>query len=635
MRIASQLRLGLFLCLAFVAARAQAVQPTENLLPATTKGFVSTHDVDEVRTKFGETQLGAWVKDPAMEPFITDLKKQIAEKMEKAGKRIGVRWPDLDGVYGGEVAIALIQPDPKDKLSHATALIVDITGKKAEADALLAKIDANQKGFGAVRSSVKAAGIDMIVYTEPLAAGEKVPHKTFYFVKDAQLVAVDHLGVATDIAGRMSGAQSANLAGLEAFKYSMERNLKEADGNRHHVRWFIEPFGYAEASRAAQGGRKRRGTDMLKILQAQGFPAVQGIGGYIFFATGPEEVLHRTYVYAPAVKRDPAKPSTDKYDLAMRMLNFPNNKLLKVQDWALPDLASYLTFNMKMQDAFEYSETLVDAVAGDKGVFDEIWLSLESDPHGPRINIRKELISQLKERGTILSDVKLPVDLKSERLMAVVEIKDPAIVAKTLEKAFKADPAAKKKEYKGHIIWEISQEEGVAETSELMIEGAGFVSKEDEAVEEEEEGPMLPNMALTVFQGHLVVSTHVDYVEDLISHGGKGAKLADKTDFQRVEAELIKRGQGEDSFHYFVRTSEAYRATYELIKQNKLPESDNLLAKILNGLFGEEEGMVRSQEIDGAKLPDFSQIEKYLGPGGVFVQSEANGWYVVGNLLKK
>ena len=52
---------------------------------------------------------------------------------------------DMEGVYGGEVALALIQPNPKDKLSHATVLIVDVTGKKKEVDKLLAKVEENQR----------------------------------------------------------------------------------------------------------------------------------------------------------------------------------------------------------------------------------------------------------------------------------------------------------------------------------------------------------------------------------------------------------------------------------------------------------------------------------------------------------
>ena len=224
-RTAHLLRLGAWLCVALAAARAGAVQPTEDLLPATTKGFLSTHDVEEVRTKFRETQLGAWVKDPLMEPFINDLKKQIAAKLEASGKRIGVRWPDLEGVYGGEVAIALIQPDPKDKLSHATALIMDITGKKAEADVLLAKIDANQKSYKAVRSAARSAGIDMIVYTEPLAPGEKTPHKTYYFIKDDQLVAVDHPAIAVEIAGRLDRRENPHAG--------RRRSVQIFDGAEH------------------------------------------------------------------------------------------------------------------------------------------------------------------------------------------------------------------------------------------------------------------------------------------------------------------------------------------------------------------------------------------------------------------
>ena len=68
------------------------MQPSELLLPATTKGFISTHDVDEVRKKFNETQLGEMVADPVMKPFIEDLKKQIGAKLERAGKKLGIKW---------------------------------------------------------------------------------------------------------------------------------------------------------------------------------------------------------------------------------------------------------------------------------------------------------------------------------------------------------------------------------------------------------------------------------------------------------------------------------------------------------------------------------------------------------------
>lgn len=637
--------IGALVCGALVfgaaANRAIAATPSEALLPASTKGYIATYDVEDVRAKFRATQLGELVNDPVMKPFIEDLKDQIGAKLEKAGKRMGLKWADMEGVPGGEVALALVQPDAKDKASHATVLLVDITGKRDKADALLAKVAANQKANGAARSTIKAGGVDMVVYTQPLAAGSKVPEKAYYYIKDDMLVAADHLAVATEIAGRFGGGGTPALATVEAFKAAMKREA--GNGLKQQVRWFVEPFGYAEVSRAIQGGRRKRGNDLVKILRDQGFSAIQGVGGHVYFATGPQEVMHRTFIYAPAVAGKGGERAKDKYNLAMRMLDFPNSADatdLDPQKWALPDVASYLTFNMKLKDAFEFARTLVDAIAGDTGVFDDIWLNLETDPNGPKINIRKELVDLLGERVTIMSDVKVPVDLKSERLMGLVEVKKPDVVAKALEKAFEHDPAAKKRIIKGQTIWELTQEEGIAEDTELMIEGAGFVSKEEgeEAEAEEEEGvAVLPNMALTVFNGHLIISTHVDFIVEFIERHGKHKGLGVEPEFVRVTEELKTLGSKFDSFRFFARTHESYRGTYELVKQNKLPQSETMLARVLNNLLGEtkEKGALRKQAIDGSKLPDFEKVEKYFGPGGTYVQTEADGWFVCGCLLKK
>jgi hypothetical protein len=629
-------------------AAAWAVPASETLLPATSKLFLSTQNVDEVRAKFKETQLGELVNDPVMKPFIDDLKEQIGAKLEKAGKKLGLKWADMEGVYAGEVALAIVQPDAKDKLSHATVVLVDITGNRVKADALLAKVDANQKANKAVRSALKAGGVEMVVYTQPLAAGAKVADKAYYYIKDDVLVATDDAKVATEIAGRFAGAAKDSLATVAAFQQTMVLTGKAAGGGGHHLRWFVEPFGYAEVSRAIQGGRRKRGTDMLKILKEQGFTGIQGVGGNIAFATGTEEILHRTYVYAPPAAGKEGDHAKSKYPLAMRMLQFPNSAKptdLDPQSWAMADVASYLTFHWDMRNAFEMSKTLVDAIAGDEGVFDDIWLSLETDPNGPKINIRKELIDHLAERVTVMSDVKLPVDVKSERLIVLVEVNKPDIVAKALDKAFKNDPAAKKIKSKGgQTIWELTQEEGIAEdATDFQVEGAGFVSKDEKeskaepVSDEEAEDAVLPNMALTVFQGHLIVSTHVEFIVEFLERTEKGGPdLAGTPDFKKVDAAMKRLGSANDSFRFFTRTDEAYRATYELIKQNKLPQSETMLARMLNAMFKPaEEGAVRKQAIDGGKLPAYEAVSKYFGPGGFYVQTERTGWLVVGCLLKK
>jgi len=632
-----------FLAACAVATPLFAVQPSETLLPDTTKGFLSTQDVNEVRDAFNNTQLGEMVADPAMKPFIDDLRRQIGAKMEKAGSKLGVNWEDLEKVYAGEVALAVVQPDPKNKLSHATALIVDVTGKDKEVDDLLAKIHKTQTSKKAVRSVVRSrlvSGMTMTMYTQPLERGQTVPERSYYFVKDNMLVATDSYNTIDAIAARFGNKEpKGSLAGVKAFDYTMDIAEKEKGELEHHVRWFIEPFGFAEARRAAEGGRKKRGTDMLKILQQQGFTAIQGAGGYIFFDTGDEEILHRTYVYAPAVR-----PQGEKYDLAARMLQFPNGGQLAPQNWALSDVGAYLTMNWKTQDAFKYSETLVDAVAGEPGVFKDMWQSLKTDPMGPQIDIYKGLVNHLGERVTLLSDTVLPVDTKSERTLTAVEVADPKTVAETIERAFKDDPSAKKINYSGSVIWEITNEEESADISELNIEGAGFVSAET-AVDEDEQGggedggkPIVSNFAVTVFDGHLMFSTHTSFIQDVIDRAGAAGNVGTTRDFQRVDKALQRLGSNKDSVRYFAQTDESYRVTYDLLKQNKLPQGESIFAKLINGVMSEEgskDSSDRAQEIDGRKLPDFEQVKKYLGPTGTYVQSEEDGWYVVGCLLKR
>ena len=118
--------------------------------------------------------------------------------------------------------------------------------------------------------------------------------------------------------------------------------------------------------------------------------------------------------------------------------------------------------------------------------------------------------------------------------------------------------------------------------------------------------------------------------------GDEPASLGAAVDYRVVNEALQKLGAGADSFRTFTRTDEAYRPTYELIRQGKMPESETMIGKLLNELFGpDEEGVLREQRIDGQQLPDYQIVRRYLGPAGAFVRSENDGWFITGCLLSK
>ncbi len=620
----------LVILLTVQTAPSHAAHPSESLLPATTKGYLSVPDVDLLLEKWSETQLGQLVEDPVMEPFIEDLRKQLRAKVGKTEVRLSIAMEDLEDVYGGEVSLAMIQPGGEEG-QHALALLVDITGHRQQADALLAQVTKDLLDDGAKKSIKTVRGVAVTGFVMPRERGATTDRQAYYFVHDDCLVATDHQATAEDILGRFFDAGNA-LQDVTAYQAAMKRCQDASGDTAPHFRWFVEPFGYVQVARAAAGGRKKRGTDLLKVLANQGFSAIKGLGGHVSLATDGHEIVHRTFVHAP-----PVNATGDKYELAMRMLDFPNRDSVAPRAWVPHYVTNYLTLNWKMKEAFEYSKTLVDEVAG-APVFDDIMDSLKHDPNGPRVDLRAGLVWHLGERAIFLTDYRVPIEPTCERWLAALEVTNSEVVAATLDKAMRPDPDARRREIGGRTVWEIVQNVAPAEVEELDIDGLGFGDFEEEEYEEEEEdrGPLLSHAAFTVAHGHLMVASHLDFLEDILLQEESPQALDETKDYVMVDNALKRLGAGNDSVHYFTRTDKAYHPTYELIRQGKMPESKTLFANLLNRVLGpEEEGVLREQQVDGAKLPEYELIRDYLGPSGLFINSEADGWYAAGSLLTK
>ena len=101
-------------------------------------------------------------------------------------------------------------------------------------------------------------------------------------------------------------------------------------------------------------------------------------------------------------------------------------------------------------------------------------------------------------------------------------------------------------------------------------------------------------------------------------------------DAGRVRYQLI---DGPVAARCFVRTDEAYRPTYELLRQGKMPEAETILGRLLNRLLtspeDEDEGVLRKQKIDGRQLPQFEMVRRYFSPAGTVVRSSDTGWFEV------
>ena len=655
-------------------ALAEASRPSETLLPNTTQGFFAISNVDILNKHWDKTQLGHLMADPVMKPFTKDIRRQFEDRWSSVHERLGLTLDDMRNVPGGEVAIGLIAPVSG---KSALAIVIDVAGKLPQAKELLEKATKAQLERGAKRREVKVEGCPdpVVQFDLPELEEEKeasrsslqgsddadkaaaengeekraadnrhAPEKpadrqAFYCLTGNLLVVTDNLEIMKGILGRALGDRKDSLADHKPFQAVMERCKRDYGESTPQMRWFIHPLGYAEAARASTPDAKRRkGKSILEVMRHQGLGAVLGIGGYVDFSSEGYELVHRTAIYAP-------KP----YKNAMKMAVLPNNTDFTPQPWVPHDIATYATFYFDILNAFDNFGSLFDEFVGqgEEGVWLESINSLEKDPNGPQINLRKELFEHMGQRVSILTDYQAPITTTSERLLFAIEVKDSKAVAKAIAKLFKNDPTVARREVNGQVIWEIVGDQSpTPEIPKIEIPNFGdappvaparpFKKKKKTEDEEEEEQPrLLPHAAVTVWEGHLMIASHLDFLMKVIAPEKKPELLGDEADYKMV-GEEIKKFDPKKCVRFFSRTDEEYRPTYELIRQNKMPESESLFARLLNGLFGEKKkGVARRQKIDGRELPEYKMVRRYLGPAGLQTTSEPDGWFLKGFTLTK
>jgi hypothetical protein len=616
-----------------VVMTAYGARPADSLLPASTKGFVSIPSVRELLNQLDRSRIGQLVNDPLLQPFIEELKRQAHEQGLRQLEQLGLSVTELANMPTGEVALAAIQLSPDE---YASALVVDVIGHSDQATALLNRVADRMTKNGAKRLR-RADGDGIIVYQFPAEPGRRNAPCAAYLLDRDMLLASDNVSVLEGMRQALVGQRGNSLADVKAYREIMARCESAAGGLAPSMRWFIEPFGYAEIVRAATALRDRRtGPDLIKICKEQGFGAVQGIGGFVNLSTGKYEVLHRTMIYAPA-PAGKGSQDKDRFAGAARMLRFPDGGDLLPQNWVPNNAATYTTFNWDMATAFSCAGPLADQMIGQKGVFRDILASLRDDPDGPRVDLEKDLIAHLGRRITVITDYELPIGPKSERKVIAIELKDEPEVAATMRKLMSAERDARPRDFDGHLIWELVDTH--TEVPALVVEAPGATlqhSESDVNRPSPRNDRLLSTTAYCVADGNLFLASHIEFLQKVLrqAKSTRADGLAAADDFRQVALQQNVVAAGPISFRVFTRTDREVRDTYELIRTGQMPQSESVLGKILNSLLSDnKQGGLRKQKIDGHLLPEFDSIQHYFGPAGSFVTTLDDGWLCTGLML--
>ena len=304
--------------------------------------------------------------------------------------------------------------------------------------------------------------------------------------------------------------------------------------------------------------------------------------------------------------------------------------------------ARYATYNVEVLNAFDHFGTLFDAIEGHKDAFKTSMEGIEQDAYGPQVNVRDELVAHMGNRVTLVTDYSMPISINSERSLIAIEAKDEKKLAETIGRIMEKEPDVERREFGNFVIWERVPEDVTIHELDIDAPGLSPLSIEDPAPvadDDQEKAHVLPNSAVCVAFGQLLMASDMKYLEHLLGGFGQRELLTSSGDYQLVSARMDQLASGDRSGWSFVRTDEAFRPTYELIRQGRMPESETMFGKFLNRMLTteveKEEGVLRKQRLDGSDLPNFEAVRRYFGPAGRVLRSDQDGWLLTGTVLHK
>ena len=631
---------------------------TQELLPATTKAWISIPDAKDMSDRFDRSQFGELAKNKTLKPFADSIKSQVKDWIDQQNVRLNLDVDQLKGVSSGEICFAgVLQEDGK----HGVVFLMDVTDTRDKAIKLSDRISKKLIARGATKKLVPIQGVDCTQLTLDKPKLFRTPRKTFHAIVDVKgdnksswMLVSNNESVFRDVLRRLTFPDRIQavetLTAQKAFKAVMAQTKSE--GFNSQIRWFVDPFGYiklAQKIRDEESPNNVPRDDLAKKLAEAGFDAFRGIGGQVSLMTGEHEVVHRTFVYADKVKVG-QKKVFDLFDFNVNK-NLPHT----LPRWVPDEASSIITGDWNIQKAFGAVGHFWDANTK-PGSWKRLLIDLKNDPQ-LRFDMA-DVVSQVNNRFVVVSATERPIGPKSERVVVSVRLKSR--FQDVFDNISRVNPDAR-------IIkvgkWKFIEIDSTVEDddSEIpKIEGLDDLDLDDpeeyeEEEEEEERFELFEKRYITVAPipgdksggAELLICNDKNYLKKILARRKSDAETS--SDFVRVKVSLAGLTDATKvAWRQFGRLDKGLETNYEMMRRGQMASSQTMLARIVNRIFDKQaaenarlqgkefdKDAVRKQELDGATLPkDFSKsIAPYLGYTGSVIELTDGGWRITGVIL--
>jgi hypothetical protein len=612
------------------------------LLPDSVAGLVRIPNLPRFCEAWEKTSIGKILEDEAMRPFIEAQKSRAKTYLEAFDNKVGIRPEDIYAIASGELVVSWLPYIHDKRRPFALCVIADVRGRAKEANAALEKIDKDLGAAGWIREDLEHQGQTVRIYNTEPKPGQLKVEQIAITLDDTRLMTADRDSVITDLLDTIAGEpKGKSVVTLKEFQTVLKKSSQavlvpvKSGGGTIAIEWFARPFQMARILRESLDVDRGNQVDIVKLLENQGFDAIKAAGGILVLAGEKYQLLHRGSILAPPVTKEPSK-----YELAARMLQFENRPLAKIPAWVHSDAASFSRINLRFEEVFWASETLLNEAFGDD-IFQDIIEGIRDDEDGPQIDIAKNVLPNLDDQMILITDNTLPADLNSERMLIAIRVTDAKAIGNAISKAMEVEPDASiMNVVPGVEIWRVQRGAGEDEFDEDLFGDLGIGLGEEEI---EETPPLLDHWAIAVIDKgpaseapYLMFSNDPDMLVETVNRIRMGASegLAEQPQVKAIFSSLKDLGCTAPSIDGVVRTKLSLRAKYNLLREGKLKDSDSVLASFYRR-FLEDEDADSGEPINAIDLPPLSVIEKHLPNGGGYSETTEDGWSLTGFLLNQ
>lgn len=637
------------------------------LLPDSTAGLVRIPDFPTFCAAWDETNFGKLMDDPLLDPFREAQRERSRRYFESIDTKVGLKPGDLYDVASGEVVVAWLPFERDKRRPYAMCVIADTRGMKDQLDETLEVIDGDLKAQGATRKDVEHNGTPVRVYARKPKPGQLKIEEIVITADESRVIAADRDSVVFDLLDAIAGnPKGPAIATVDAFRSVTDRSrerleadiagmsgeeesevaVSKADGGDGPadgavgLEWFARPFQMARILREVLEVDRGNQVDIVRLLENQGFNAVLAAGGVVGLGVDRYDLLHRGFVLAP-----PTTTGSGRYELAARMLQLPNLPLGDIPSWVDSEVATFLRFNWRLEDAFWASETLVNEALGDDEIFQSMIRDIREDEEGPQIDLVKDVLPNLDDQAILVTDNTVPSSVDSDRMLVGIRVRDAEVIRQVVRDTMEVEPDVTVIDaVPGVEIWVVDRNRSETDFDDDLFADLGF---DDVEAESDPPPPLLEHWAIAlVDQGpgsdapYLIFSSHPELLirtarrisgEPAAPGAGPEADAGD--DLRQMVDELRRLGADEVAVDRVVQLRLSLRVKYELLRRGELQDIDSLGASLLRRFARTPDATGRGS-IDGGTLPPLDQIDHYFRPGGSFVESTDDGWTLNGFILR-